>query len=112
MSYKSKSKCRGGAGINDKDLPLDQSYEPTISNMLTPTSLSPIATMMKVEPCCWYCWFKSYGVAKKAKLVSVKVLSCSGGGTRSGVTAAVHWVKDKMHVHIPLQVNSLRLLSV
>ncbi|HEX2091609.1 MAG TPA: S8 family serine peptidase, partial [Longimicrobiaceae bacterium] len=34
----------------------------------------------------------TYGVAKQAKLVSVRVLSCSGSGTWSGVIAGVDWV--------------------
>ncbi|MGB8702094.1 MAG: S8 family peptidase [Thermosynechococcaceae cyanobacterium] len=34
----------------------------------------------------------TYGVAKKVKLVSVKVLGCSGSGTWSGVIAGVDWV--------------------
>ena len=36
---------------------------------------------------------KTYGVAKKAKLVGVKVLSCSGKGSHSGVIAGIDWVK-------------------
>jgi subtilisin family serine protease len=33
-----------------------------------------------------------YGIAKAAKLVSVRVLSCSGSGTASGVIAGIDWV--------------------
>ncbi|MFE0175389.1 S8 family peptidase [Streptomyces sp. NPDC059002] len=34
----------------------------------------------------------TYGVAKKAKLVAVRVLNCQGSGTTSGVVAGVDWV--------------------
>ncbi|QFZ23450.1 S8 family peptidase [Saccharothrix syringae] len=34
----------------------------------------------------------SYGVAKKAKLVGVRVLNCSGSGTYAGVIAGIDWV--------------------
>ncbi|GGT31043.1 hypothetical protein GCM10010271_38940 [Streptomyces kurssanovii] len=34
----------------------------------------------------------SYGVARKASLVSVRVLDCEGGGTLSGVIAGMDWV--------------------
>jgi subtilisin family serine protease len=34
-----------------------------------------------------------YGVANKVKLVGVKVLSCQGRGTWSGVIAGINWVK-------------------
>ena len=33
-----------------------------------------------------------YGVAKKVKLVAVRVLNCSGSGTTSGVIAGIDWV--------------------
>jgi len=33
-----------------------------------------------------------YGVAPKVQLVGVKVLSCSGGGTWSGVISGINWV--------------------
>ncbi|MFF2852778.1 S8 family peptidase [Streptomyces sp. NPDC058001] len=33
-----------------------------------------------------------YGVAKKAKLISVKVLDAQGGGTLAGVVAGVDWI--------------------
>ena len=36
---------------------------------------------------------KTYGVAKKALLRGVKVLSCSGSGSTSGIIAAVDWVR-------------------
>ncbi|MEU7581540.1 S8 family peptidase [Streptomyces sp. NPDC041068] len=35
---------------------------------------------------------KTYGVAKQAKLVAVRVLDCQGSGTTSGVVAGVDWV--------------------
>ncbi|MGW7521275.1 S8 family peptidase [Streptomyces sp. NPDC054796] len=35
---------------------------------------------------------KTYGVAKAAKLVAVRVLNCSGSGSTSGVIAGVDWV--------------------
>ncbi|MFK4066979.1 S8 family peptidase [Streptomyces sp. NPDC029674] len=38
---------------------------------------------------------KTYGVAKEAKLVAVRVLDCQGSGTTSGVVAGVDWVTKK-----------------
>ncbi|MEO3768464.1 S8 family peptidase [Streptomyces sp. B8F3] len=35
---------------------------------------------------------KTYGVAKEAKLVAVRVLNCSGSGTTAGVVAGIDWV--------------------
>jgi subtilisin family serine protease len=35
---------------------------------------------------------KTYGVAKKVKLVAVRVLDCTGAGTWSGVIAGIDWV--------------------
>lgn len=35
---------------------------------------------------------KTYGVAKQAKLVAVRVLNCSGSGTTAGVVAGIDWV--------------------
>jgi subtilisin family serine protease len=35
----------------------------------------------------------TYGVAKSVRLVAVRVLSCSGSGTTSGVIAGVDWVR-------------------
>ena len=35
----------------------------------------------------------TYGVAKSARLYAVRVLSCSGSGTTSGVIAGVDWVR-------------------
>lgn len=36
----------------------------------------------------------SYGIAKSANVVGVRVLSCSGSGSNSGVIAGINWVKD------------------
>jgi subtilisin family serine protease len=41
---------------------------------------------------------KTYGVAKKVNLISVRVLDCNGGGTWSGVIEGVDWVSAN-HVH-------------
>ncbi|KAK9760683.1 hypothetical protein K7432_015041 [Basidiobolus ranarum] len=38
----------------------------------------------------------SYGVAKKVRLIGVKVLSGSGSGTTSGVIAGVNWVAQQV----------------
>ncbi|WP_239153831.1 S8 family peptidase [Virgisporangium aliadipatigenens] len=35
---------------------------------------------------------KTYGVAKAAKIVSVRVLNCSGSGSYSGIIAGIDWV--------------------
>ncbi|EPH44290.1 putative Aqualysin-1 [Streptomyces aurantiacus JA 4570] len=37
----------------------------------------------------------TYGVAKQAKLIAVRVLDCQGSGTTSGVVAGVDWVTAK-----------------
>ncbi len=37
---------------------------------------------------------KKYGIANKAKLVAVKVLDCTGGGTLSGVIQGIEWVMN------------------
>jgi subtilisin family serine protease len=37
----------------------------------------------------------TYGVAKGATLVAVRVLNCSGSGTTSGVIAGINWVTSK-----------------
>ena len=106
--------------IDDEDLPLDGTYEPTFGNdgegvtayiidtgiLHTHTEFEGRATQefnsaggSNVD-CNGHgthvagtVGAKTYGVAKKAKLVGVKVLSCSGGGTWSGVIAGVNWVK-------------------
>ncbi|MFD6431177.1 S8 family peptidase [Streptomyces venezuelae] len=38
---------------------------------------------------------KTYGVAKQAKPVAVRVLDCQGSGTTSGVVAGIDWVTAK-----------------
>jgi oryzin len=37
---------------------------------------------------------KTYGVAKKATLIGVKVLGDDGSGTNSGVIAGIQWAAD------------------
>ncbi|WJV44474.1 S8 family peptidase [Streptomyces flavofungini] len=37
----------------------------------------------------------TYGVAKEAELVAVRVLNCQGSGTTSGVVAGIEWVTAK-----------------
>ncbi|WP_162185689.1 S8 family serine peptidase [Lentzea aerocolonigenes] len=46
---------------------------------------------------------KTYGVAKKVKLVSVRVLSCENSGTSSQVIAGIDWVTA--HAQRPAVVN-------
>jgi len=48
----------------------------------------------------------TYGVAKQAKLYGVKVLSCSGSGSNSGVIAGMDWVGDN---HVKPAVANLSL---
>ena len=36
---------------------------------------------------------KTYGVAKEAKLIAVRVLDCNGSGSTSGVIAGIDWVR-------------------
>lgn len=45
----------------------------------------------------------TYGVAKKVKLVAVRVLDCSGSGTYSGVIAGIDWVTA--HRVLPAAAN-------
>lgn len=49
----------------------------------------------------------TYGVAKKVKLVAVRVLDCSGSGTFSGVTAGVDWVTGQKQANptVPMAAN-------
>jgi len=107
--------------IDDKDLPLDNTYNPTFGNngegvtayiidtgvLHTHTEFGGRATQEynsvgdgKNYDCHGHgthvagtVGAKTYGVANKAKIVGVKVLSCGGGGTWSGVIAGVNWVK-------------------
>jgi subtilisin family serine protease len=48
-----------------------------------------------------------YGVAKKVKLVAVRVLDCSGSGTVSGVIAGIDWVtaQKKATPSVPSAAN-------
>lgn len=39
---------------------------------------------------------KDYGVAKNANLFSVKVLSCSGYGSYSGIISAIEWINNNV----------------
>jgi subtilisin family serine protease len=48
----------------------------------------------------------TYGVAKKVRLVAVRVLNCYGSGTASRLIAAVNWVAEN---HVP---NSVANLSI
>lgn len=49
----------------------------------------------------------TYGVAKKVKLVAVRVLDCSGSGTFAGVTAGVDWVTGQKQANptVPMAAN-------
>jgi subtilisin family serine protease len=47
---------------------------------------------------------KTYGVAKRASIVSVRALDCYGDGTSEGVVAALDWVLGN-HVSTPSVVN-------
>jgi subtilisin family serine protease len=49
----------------------------------------------------------TYGVAKKAKLVAVRVLDCAGSGTTSGVIAGIDWVtaQKKANPSVPSAAN-------
>jgi subtilisin family serine protease len=46
----------------------------------------------------------SYGVAKRVRLVAVKVLNCSGSGTFAGVAAGIDWVTGN-HTSGPAVAN-------
>ena len=48
---------------------------------------------------------KSYGVAPKAELVSVRVLSCTGSGTWSGVIAGIDWIASDHQAGQPAVAN-------
>ena len=49
----------------------------------------------------------TYGVAKKVKLVAVRVLDCSGSGTTSGVIAGIDWVTAQKNANpsVPSAAN-------
>jgi len=105
--------------IDNKDLPLDQSYKPTFGNAGAGVTAYIIDTGILAshkefegratqefnsaggvnEDCNGHgthvagtVGAKTYGVANKVKLVGVKVLSCAGGGTWAGVIAGIDWV--------------------
>lgn len=46
----------------------------------------------------------TYGVARQATLVSVRVLDCQGNGTLAGIIAGMDWVAQ--HAHQPAVVNA------
>jgi len=106
--------------IDDKDLPLDGSYNPTFGNRGAGVTAYVIDTGILAShiefegratqvfnsaggpntDCHGHGTHvagtiggKTYGVATKSKLVGVKVLSCTGGGTYSGVIAGINWVQ-------------------
>jgi len=106
--------------IDDKDLPLDGSYYPTFGNGGAGVTAYVIDTGILAShgefggratqvfnsaggpntDCHGHgthvagtIGAKTYGVATKSKLVGVKVLSCTGGGTWSGVIAGINWVQ-------------------
>ena len=119
--------------IDDKDLPLDASYNPTFGNDGEGVTAYVIDTgildthvefegrakqeynSVSGDPnidCNGHgthvagtIGSKNYGVANKAKLVGVKVLSCTGGGTWSGVIAGINWVKDNARNRKPATAN-------
>jgi len=106
--------------IDDRDLPLDESYTPAFGNegtgvtayiidtgiLHTHTDFGGRATQefnsVSGSPntdCNGHGTHvagtvggSEYGVAKNVKLVGVKVLSCTGGGTWSGVIQGINWV--------------------
>ncbi len=47
----------------------------------------------------------TYGVAKSVSLVAVRVLSCSGSGTTSGVIAGIDWVTENHGAGQPAVAN-------
>jgi subtilisin family serine protease len=47
----------------------------------------------------------TYGVAKQVRLVAVRVLSCSGSGTTSGVIAGIDWVTGNHAAGSPAVAN-------
>jgi len=107
--------------IDDKDLPLDKTYNPTFGNNGAGVTAYIIDTGIMVshkefegratqgfnsidgdpnKDCNGHgthvagtVGSKTYGVANKCNLVGVKVLSCEGYGSNSGVIAGIDWVK-------------------
>lgn len=47
----------------------------------------------------------TYGVAKQATVVPVRVLNCSGSGTTSGVIAGLNWIRNNHNMSTPAVVN-------
>jgi len=47
----------------------------------------------------------TYGVAKGATVVPIRVLNCSGSGTTSGVVAGLNWIRDNHDTSTPAVVN-------
>ena len=108
--------------IDDKDLPLDGTYTPTFGNNGAGVTAYVIDTCILAShvefegratqeynsvsgdpnaECNGHgthvagtIGSKTYGVANKAKLVGVKVLSCTGSGTYAGVIAGIEWVQN------------------
>jgi subtilisin family serine protease len=50
---------------------------------------------------------RTYGVAKGVSLIAVRVLSCSGSGSTSGVIAGINWVTNQKRANpsIPMVAN-------
>jgi subtilisin family serine protease len=48
---------------------------------------------------------KTYGVAKEARLIAVRVLDCGGSGTWAGVIAGVNWVTSHHQAGKPAVAN-------
>jgi len=47
----------------------------------------------------------TYGVAKQATVVPIRVLNCSGSGTTSGVIAGINWILANHNMSTPAVVN-------
>jgi subtilisin family serine protease len=47
----------------------------------------------------------TYGVAKRVTLIPVRVLSCTGSGSNSGVIAGVDWVRNHHPAGVPAVAN-------
>lgn len=47
----------------------------------------------------------TYGVAKKANIIPVRIMNCAGQGTLSGMQAAVTWITDRHVASTPAVVN-------
>jgi subtilisin family serine protease len=48
---------------------------------------------------------KTYGVAKKAKIVSVRVLDCNGSGTKSQTIQGINWIINTHPAGVPAVAN-------